>query len=517
MKIERTKNATRSMVVGTMLKIYQMIIPFLMRTAMIYFMGVQYLGLNSLFTSILQVLNLAELGVGSAMVFSMYKPIAKDDRATICALMKLYRKYYRAIGAIIAVAGCLITPFIPNLISGDVPSELDVRVLYLLNLAATVMTYWLFAYKNCLLQAYQRTDISSIVTIVTNSIQYGIQLWIVIYSKNYYLYVIVILLCQILNNIITAVVVGRLFPEYAPEGELTKEEVKKINGRIRDLFTGKLGGVILNSADTIVISAFLGLTVLAVYQNYYFILTSIIGFVEIIITSTMAGLGNSFVTDTNEKKYADFEKFTFLFMWLTGFCTICFFCLYQPFMEIWVGKDLMLDFKAVLCFCSYFYIYELNRLLNLYKDAAGLWHEDRFRPLITSLLNLGMNLLLVNFWGIYGVLLSTVFSIGLVGIPWLLHNTFTVIFERRLAIRYISRLFIYTGVTVLLTGITYFICEQVQFQGFGGLLLRLGCCIVIPNVIYFAIFKRTPQCRQGIVLIDRMTKGKIKLEKMLYR
>lgn len=140
MRIERTKNAVRNMIFGSILKAYQILLPFIMRTAMIYFMGVQYLGLNSLFTSILQVLNLAELGVGSAMVFSMYKPIAEDDSTTICALMKLYKIYYRIIGLIIAVVGVICLPFIPYLIKSDIPKGMNIYVLYLLNLSATVLS-----------------------------------------------------------------------------------------------------------------------------------------------------------------------------------------------------------------------------------------------------------------------------------------------------------------------------------------------------------------------------------------
>ena len=323
MRIERTKNATRNIVFGSFMKAYQMIIPFLMRTAMIYFMGVQYLGLNSLFVSILQVLNLAELGVGNAMVFSMYKPIVEDDEMTICSLMRLYRTYYRIIGSIIAVVGIAVTPFIPKLIKGDIPAELNIYILYLLNLAATVLSYWLFAYKNSLLQAHQRTDVSSIITVITNTLQYGLQLLIILFFKNYYLYIIVVLATQIFNNILTAIIVTRMYPKYKPVGRLEKKEIKKINGRIKDMFTGKIGSIILNSADTIVISSFLGLTTLAVYQNYYFIITSIIGFIEIIITSIMAGLGNSFITDTKEKVYTDLKKFTFMYQWLIGICSCC--------------------------------------------------------------------------------------------------------------------------------------------------------------------------------------------------
>lgn len=280
-KIERAKNATRNIVFGMILKAYQIVMPFLMRTAMIYLMGVQYLGLNSLFISILQVLNLAELGVGSAMIYSMYRPIAEDDNATICALMKLYRTYYRVIGLIIAVIGCILTPFIPKLISGDIPRGLNIYILYLLNLGATVLSYWLYAYKNSILQAHQRTDIVSKVTLVTSTIQYILQLLVLWLFKNYYLYVAVMLATQALTNVATAVVADKLYPQFSPKGPLPKGEASKINGRIKDLFTAKIGGIIVNSADTIVISAFLGLTALAVYQNYYFILTSITGFITI--------------------------------------------------------------------------------------------------------------------------------------------------------------------------------------------------------------------------------------------
>ena len=185
MKIERKKNAGRNMLFGAVLKIYQIAVPFFMRTAMIYFMGVQYLGLNSLFTSILQVLNLAELGVGSAMVYSMYKPIAEDDETTICALLKLYKIYYYWIGFIIGSIGLVLTPFIPKLIKCDLPADLNVYLLYWMNLAVTVLSYWLFAYKNSLLQAHQRTDIQSKVALITNTIQYGLQILVLVFLKDY--------------------------------------------------------------------------------------------------------------------------------------------------------------------------------------------------------------------------------------------------------------------------------------------------------------------------------------------
>lgn len=515
MKIERTKNAAKNMASGLLLKLFQTLTPFLMRTAMIHFMGVAYLGLNGLFSSILHILNLAELGVGAAMVFGMYRPIAEDDTNMICALMGLYRRYYRIIGLVIGVIGLIMTPVIPLLISGNVPPELDIYVLYLLNLASTVLTYWLFAYKNCLLQAHQRTNVANLIQVAVNALQYTAQLTVLIFWKNYYLYVLVNLISQAVTNAVTALVVTKLYPDYSPRGKLEAEERRKINQRIRDLFTGKLGSVILNSVDTIVISAFLGLTVLAVYQNYYFILTSVIGVVEIIFASIMAGLGNSFVTETKEKNFQDLKKISFLFLWLAGVCTCCFLGMYQPFMRIWVGEELMLGMIPVVYFAVYFFVYALNRLLNVYKDAAGLWHEDRFRPLVTSMVNLGLNLLWVRRWGISSVLLSTVASMVFVGMPWVIRNVFSSVFDRTQMKQFLTQVLAMAACTVLNGCIVAWLCSYVDLGLWESLLVCACISAGVPNIVFYLVFRRNSQFESAVLLLDRVTGKRLKLRKWL--
>lgn len=508
MRIERTKNATRNIAVGTLLKIYQMLGPFAVRTVMIYTLGMEYLGLNSLFTSILQVLNLAELGVGSAMVYSMYKPIAEDDSVTICALMKLYRKYYHFIGLIILIAGLCITPFIPNLISGDVPVGINIYILYLLNLGATVLSYWLFAYKNCILTAHQRTDVISLVTIIVNTVMYIAQALCLFVGKNYYAYLIATLLSQALLNIMTAVASDRHYPQYKAKGNLDKAQTKQINQRIKDLFTSKVGEVIVNSADSIVISAFLGLTILASYNSYYYILNSIIGFVMIIFNACTAGIGNSLIVETEEKNFNDLKKFTFIISWLAGFCACCLLCLYQPFMGIWIGEEYLFSIGCVICFAIYFYVREVNQLLILYKDAAGMWHEDRFRPLVTALTNLVMNLIMVQFMGIYGVLLSTVLSTLIAGMPWVLHNLFTVVFKRPMG-EYVRRIIMYAFVTLAACAITFGLCLLFDFGNLGNLILRAVICVIVPNLFYFVIYHKRIEFKEMVKLLDKMVGGKI--------
>lgn len=506
-KIERTKNATRNIIFGSILKIYQIVIPFFMRTAMIYFMGIQYLGLNSLFTSILQVLNLAELGVGAAMVYSMYKPIAEDDEVTICALLWLYRTYYFLIGLVIAVVGMILAPFVPKLIKSDLPAELNVYILYLLNLALTVLSYWLLAYKNSLLQAHQRTDVTSKVTIITSTIQYGLQILAIAVTKNYYLYVIVALATQALTNVITAIIAIKMYPDYSSKGKLKPNEVKQINQRIKDLFTAKLGGTIVNSADTIVISSFLGLSILAVYQNYYYIMNSVLGFALIIFSSCTAGIGNSLVTESEEKNYFDFKKLVFLTMWIATVCISCFIGLYQPFMALWVGKQYLLDMGVVVLICVYFYLYLVNHLSCVYKDAAGIWHQDRFRPLIGGLVNLVLNLIMVRYIGIYGIILSTIFSYVFVAMPWLIHNLFSLVFKRS-ALEYLGILLKGAVVSILAGFISYIICRLVPFGGITQLVVNGLICVFSSLLILLIIYRKDPMYGPLLDLCDRVSKHK---------
>lgn len=354
MESGRLKNASRNIIFGVVLRIYQLLVPFIIRTVMIKQLGVEYVGLNSLFVSVLQVLNLVELGVGSAMTFSMYKPIVENDTKMINALLNLYKKYYRIIGIIVLTAGLAVLPFIPLLISGSVPNGMDVYVLYLINLCATVLSYWLYAYRSSIFMAHQRVDVTSKVMLFTETIKYIFQLISIIVFKNYYLFVIVLVVTQILTNLMTAYLSHKFYPQYSDKGEINKSEVKQINQRIRDLFTAKLGGVILTSADTIVISAFLGLKSLALYQNYFYLITAVTSLLLIIFNSVTAGIGHSLIVESKQKNYNDLNQFTLIITWVSGVAVVCFLTVFQPFMTLWVGKDYLLSYSIVICFCIYF-------------------------------------------------------------------------------------------------------------------------------------------------------------------
>lgn len=484
-KDSKTKNSLRNIFFGVVLKLYQILMPFIIRTIIIKKLGMEYAGLNSLFISIIQVLNIAELGVGTALVFSMYEPIKENNNVKICALMKLYRKYYRIIGLIIMIIGIIITPFIPKLITGTVPVGMNIYILYYLNLLATVLSYWLFAYKNSLFQAHQRNDIVSKVTICTNTFMYVIQIIVLVQFKNYYVYVIAIIISQILNNVIISLVANQFYPNYVPFGNLKKCEVKKINHSIRDLFYSQFGLIITTSVDSIVISVFLGLIPLAIYQNYYFVVTALIGFFTIFYQSCRASIGTNLISKSKEENYIDYKFITFCIIGVLTVCMSCLINLYQPFIRIWVGEKNMLDNYSVYFFALYFFSYELTLLIGSYKDISGKWHSDRFRPLVTAIVNLVLNIIMVNVIGIYGILLSTIISFLFVNIPWLYKRVFIDIFDKNNKSDYTKYLFYKIIILMIIVSLNVIICNLIRFSNdFVNIIIYLFVSVLISTVLY---------------------------------
>lgn len=509
MKIERTQNAKVNIIFGTIYKVYQIIVPFVMRTLMIYEMGMEYAGLNNLFTSIFQILNLAELGIGAALTYSMYKPIAEDNTEEICALLKLYKKCFFVIGCVVASLGILCVPFLGILVSGDIPGNLNMLILYLMYLINTVLSYWLFSYKKSLLYAHQRNDVISKVMLFTSTIQFILQAYVLVFLKNYYLYLTCSIFAQILQNIVCAMLTNKIYPKYKPKGNLDAEIIMDIKKKVQGLITNKIGGTILRSADSVVISSFLGLSILAVYQNYYFILTAIISIFSIVFESCVAGVGNSLIVETSKKNYEDLKTVTYIVGILICISCACFVALYQPFMIIWVGKKYLMEFPMVICLIIYFFLYEIDQLVGLYKDAAGIWYSDRYRTVISAISNLVLNIILVQYIGLYGILLSTILAILIIDLPWLLRNVFKTIFLNQSLKGYIVELLKIAIYAFASSVITYVVCANIMFDGIFGLIIKLVIAVIIScGVFCIADFRSTQFQKSKRVLLSMLKKQK---------
>lgn len=497
MKASRTKNAIRNIIAGFINKVIVLFFPFIIRTIMIKTLGTEYLGLNSLFTSILQVLNLAELGFSSAIVFSMYKPIAEKDTKTICALMNLYKKIYRVIGITIFIMGILLLPFLKNLINGGYPDNINIYILFVLYLLNTSSTYFLFAYKSSLLQAHQRSDITSNILSITKIIQFVLEILILVVLKNYYLYVLIILFTNVLNNISVAYVAKKKYPQYICNGTVDDKLKKGIKIKIFGLMIQKICSTTRNSLDSIFISAFLGLNIVTMYANYYTIMSAVLDIMGIISSAILAGVGNSIVTETKKKNYNDMNKFNFIYMWIAGLCTICLGCLYQPFMKLWMGEKFLLSYEMVILMCIYFYALKMGDIRATYSDAKGLWWENKYRAIAESIANIILNLVLVKFLGLYGIILGTLVSLVIINFGYGSQILFKHYFvEERVSEYFITHLK-YIVVTAIVFIVTYIICSFIKINGIVELVIKGMICLILPNILYFIIYHKTQKFKDS--------------------
>lgn len=501
----RTKNAKRNITFELMNTVVKNIFPFITRTVMIYVLGKMYLGLNSLFTSILQVLSLAELGVGSAVIYSMYKPIAEGNTSEVNALLSLYRRIYRVIGLAIMAIGLALMPFLRLIIKGDVPADMNLYVLYAINLFNTVLSYYLFAYKKSLLNANQRSDIISKIDMVLNAVGSIVRILVLLVLRNYYIYCLVSPAITVAQNLFADAATRKLFPQYHCEGEVPAEEVDKIKKNVVGILSYKVSYVFRNSFDSIVLSAFMGLATLAVYNNYFFILNTITNTISTITNSMVASIGNKIVMATKSENHKDMFKFQLLYMWIGSWCTVCLYCLYQPFMKLWVGEDMMFSEGIMIVFCIYFFSKSMNMICYAYRQAAGLWWEDKYRPVIEALSNLTLNIILVRYIGVLGVLLSTVVTLIPFNTLWGSHILYKKFFTEEKHSVYLGRLCYYALAAFAGCAATGLVCGFVSVSNLWLVIILRGCiCVVVPNIIFVIMYRLLPEFKDSVVFVKRM-------------
>lgn len=409
--MDRTKNASRNIIWGMVNRIISALLPFISRTIILYKLDSLYLGIGSLFSSVLGMLSLAELGFSSAIIFSMYKPIADGDHDMICALLRFYRRCYRIIGTVILALGLALLPFLKFFISGDYPENINIYVVYLIYLGNTVISYLLFAYKKSLLQANQRADVDSNIGTVTMMIQYVLQIALILLFGNYYLFVIVMPVMTFIGNLLVNHQTNKMYPQYVCRGKLDREYYHSLTKKLGGLIFQKIGNVVLGSVDNIVISSFLGLTVLACYNNYYSIIGALFGVIGVVSNSLKSGVGNMVARESLEKNYKYFRTFNLLYTLMISWISIVFLCFVQPFMMLWVGGQYMLPDNIALLAAIYIFTFKWCDMLYVYQEAKGIWWRTKFIPLAAAVVNLAVNITLVKMIGLPGILISTIVSV----------------------------------------------------------------------------------------------------------
>lgn len=488
MKLERAKNAKRNGLWGMISRLVGLLLPFLSRTVIIKALGAEYLGLNGLFTSILTVLNLTELGVGSAIVYSMYRPIAIDDDNLVCALLNLYRKIYKFIGIGIIVLGMLVMPFVRKLVNGDIPSDINIYILFGLYIINTSASYLLFAYKRSLIHACQRDDITSKITITTDVLLNISQIIFLIITHNYYWFVILQIFTVLVSNIINSYYADKLFPQYCCKGKISKELKSDIKQRITGLMVIKIAAVSRNALDSIIVSAFLGLQAVAMYNNYYYIINALSSILLVLMNAIAAGVGNSVAVESKYKNLEDMRNINFLYMTIAGFCLACLVSMYQPFMKIWVGNQFLFSEIIMILFSLYFILQKIGDVQAQYFDAAGLWWNGKWRGIIEAGFNLVLNIMLGYYLGVIGIVLATIITIVFINFPLSTYYTFKFYFKQSMWPFIVEQVVIIIKI-IFCSGICYFVAEFLPkgisvWQQLVIMVLR-G---LISIAIYFSLF-----------------------------
>ncbi len=504
MKLDFRRNVKRNMLANAWNSAARLVLPFLNRTLFLWLLGPAYLGLNGLFVSILGVLMLAELGFGQAVVCSMYKPVADDDREMLCAYLRFYRSVYRCVGAAIFALGLCLLPFIGRLVHGDVPADVDLRLLFLIHLVNTAASYFLFAYRGVVLGAHHRNDVITNIRTAVSVAQYVAVFLILLVMRHflnqppamvYYCYVVATVVFTVVQNVLLVTASRRLFPDIEPRGVLPASLRRHVLSDVKSIFMHKVGGVITHSTDNLVISAFLGLVAVAAYGNYYYVVTSVGSLVAIVYASMTGGFGNKIYTESKEENFKLLMRMNSLSMSVVIFCAAMMTALYQPFISVWVKDNpaLVRHTLTPILMVLYFYVMQSRQVLMSFKSAASLWSQDRWKPIVAGSVNLVTNILFVvllpDAYKLDGVIFSTIIGFAFIQIPWESHVMFTAFFSRAESRLWWRAQLRFALIAVALCAAAWWAAHLVPLAGIAGLVAKGVVAFAVSAGAVLAFFR----------------------------
>lgn len=489
----RKKNSFKNMITSLIANIISIIIGFIAQVVFIKTLGTEYLGINGLFTNIISMLGIVELGVGSAIIYNLYQPIEKKDKETIKSLMNFYQRAYHIIAIIVFILGVILIPFLGFFI-GEVNVDINLQLVYLLFILDIVCSY-LLSYKRSILYANQKNYIVNIVHMLYLLVLNVVQLFILYFTRNYYLYLVAKIVLRILENVVITLIVNKKY-KYLRENKkqkLDKEIEKDIYKKVKALFFHKIAGYVISGTDNIMISKFLGITMVGLYSNYYLIINSIQTLFGQAITALTPSVGSLLVTESKEKVYDVFKKVRFVNFWIACFTATAILVIVQPFIKIWVGSRYLLNNMVLYVLVFNFYMTMMRYSYMTFKEAGGIFYEDRFVPLIESILNIVFSCLLVNVFGLSGVFMGTIIS-GLAlwcySYPKYVYKN---LFDRQYK-DYIKETIGYIFLFILIAGFSYFISFFFIVQSnVLQVIVNIFISILIPNLLILLMFYKTEQ------------------------
>ena len=485
----RTTKSLKNMIFAAITNVISIIIGFVIQTIFIKTLGTEYLGIDKLFLNIISMLSIVDLGLGSAIIYNMYKPVDSGDKEKIKALMKFYKKAYDIIIILVSVIGLFLIPFL-GVIVKDVSINENLIIIYILFLLDMVASY-ILAYKKSIFYADQKNYYVLMSRICYLTVMNTLLIIVLLTIKNYYLYLIIRVILRLLENIVMSIIADKKYP-YLKENnvdELDKNTRQDIYTKIKGLLFHKIGSFIVLGTDNIIISSFLGVVQVGYYSNYRMIIYSVLETINQGFSAITSSIGNLLIGRNKDKNFEVYKKIDFLNFWISTFCAISIFIIIEPFIKIWLGDEFLLSNLVLITLTINFYLTSIRSPMNSFKEAAGIYHEDRFIPLIESFINIVSSIILLKFFGLAGVFMGTILS------SFVLHfySYPKYVYKRLFSKSYLSYLmyffkkFIIMIITLVITYIIsrLFIVNNNLLQ----LLINIVICVVVPNLLFIVIYK----------------------------
>lgn len=492
-KRTRTEYSILNIATGIGGYILNTILGFVCRMVFVRCLSADYLGVNGLFTNILTMLSLTELGIGSAIGYALYKPLAENDEEKIASLVKFYQRAYHIIGIVVACVGLALMPFLNIIIQEKPAISESIYLLYLINLFNTASTYF-FSYRSSLLVVAQQNYIVSGLNYIITILQSILQSVFLVITHNYLVYLLIQTAGTFIYNVTISTIAGNRFPFIKAKNirPLEREERQSLFNNIRDLTIYKISGLLVNSTDNILITFFKGLATTGVASNYTLLVNTLNSLLNQVFNGLTASVGNHNATESDEKKFAMFSFLNLMNFWIFGWAALGIVFCSTDLVRLCFGDEYVLSISIPLVMALNFYTVGLQNAVWTYKQTMGLFHYGRFLQIITAILNIVFSVILGYKWGVFGILFATFLARLFTNLWYDPYAVFVHGFGKS-PMLYLVKYIQYLVVLGIAAGVCYIVLTPIHMPIFAQIILKILLCSIICNMIFYIIFRKTQE------------------------
>lgn len=499
----RIINSIKNIAFSILSQIVIVILGFVSRKVFLDSLGLEYLGVNGLLTNVLSMLSLVEGGIGTSIIYNLYKPLAEGDEPKIIALVQLYKKLYVYIAIIVFGLSLILYPFLGEFMK-DGNSISNITIIYFIFVFKNIISY-LNAHKWSLINADQKGYVLTFSNLIFQVITTIMKIIVILLTSNYILYLIIELVVYIIQNTVNGYIVNRRYRyiNIKEKYKIDKTTQKNIIKNVKALFLHNIGGYCVFGTDNLLISAFVSLKALGLYSNYTLIVNQLSSLISPVLNGIGASVGNLLATEDGDKSYFIFNISYLINFWIYSFCVIFLYNLLEPFITWCFGAGLLLDKFTFIVILVNFYLSGLRSSIGTFKLKAGIFEQDKYISLIEAIINLVTSIILVNIFGLVGIFLGTTIS-TITTVFW--NNprlTYKYVFKKSVKEYFIKYIY-YVFLTLIAGLITTIICNTISGYSFVSLVIRGIICVLIPNLFYIVVFIKTDEFKYLLNIIKPM-------------